>query len=77
MQMTTQYDLDLQQTDDKAAYLHAPIDCNVYMDQLEGLDVKLKTGEKLMCKLNYSLYGMKQAKKKKNAGWFLDLKNDF
>lgn len=47
--------------DVKTAYLHAPIDCEMYMEQPEGFEVKLKTGEKLVCKLNKSLYGLKQS----------------
>ncbi len=31
------------------------------MEQPEGFEVKLKTGEKLVCKLNKSLYGLKQS----------------
>ncbi|RXN12697.1 Retrovirus-related Pol poly from transposon TNT 1-94 [Labeo rohita] len=59
MQLAAQYDLELHQMDVKTAYLHAPIDCEMYMEQPEGFEVKLKTGEKLVCKLNKSLYGLK------------------
>ena len=57
--MTAQYDFDLHQMDDKTAHLHALIDCNVYMDQLEGFEVKLNTGEKFVWKLNDPLYWLK------------------
>lgn len=60
MQMAAQYDLDLHQMDVKTAYLHAPIDCEVYMEQPEGSEVKSDTGEKLVCKLKL-LYGLKQS----------------
>lgn len=57
MQLEAQYDLDLHQMDVKTAYLHAPIDCEV--EQPKGFEVKSETGEKLVCKLNKSLYGLK------------------
>lgn len=37
------------------------IDCELYMEQPEGFEVKLATGEKLVCNLNTSLYGLKQS----------------
>lgn len=51
--------------DVKSAYLHAPIDCE-YMEQLEGFEVKSDKGGKLVCKLNKSLYGLKQSGKNWN-----------
>lgn len=47
--------------DVKTAYLHASIDCEIYMKQPEGFEVESKTGEELVCKLNKSLYGLKQS----------------
>lgn len=61
MQLAAQYDLELHQMDVKTAYLHAPIDCEVYMEQPEGFEVRSDTGEQLVCKLNKSLYGLKQS----------------
>ena len=61
MQMSAQYDLELHQMDVKTAYLHAPIDCEIYMEQPEGFEVKSNTGDKFVCKLNKSLYGLKQS----------------
>ena len=61
MQVAVQEDLTLHQMDVKTAYLHAPIDCEVYMEQPEGFEIKSKTGEHLVCKLNKSLYGLKQS----------------
>jgi len=49
MQLAAQYDLDLSQMDVKIAYLHSPVDCEVYMEQPEGFEVKSDTGEKLVC----------------------------
>ena len=61
MQLAAQYDLTLHQMDVKAAFLNAPIDCNVYMDQPEGFEVRHQDGQKLVYKLNKSLYGLKQS----------------
>lgn len=61
MQVAVQEDLTLHQMDVKTAYLHAPMDCEVYVEQPEGFEVKSKTGEHLVCKLNKSLYGLKQS----------------
>lgn len=59
--MAVQENLTLHQMDVKTAYLHVPMDCEVYMEQPEGFEIKSKTGEHLVCKLNKSLYGLKQS----------------
>ena len=58
MQKAAQENLVLHQMDVKTAYLHAPIDRDIYMDQPEGYE---KVGENLVCKLEKSLYGLKQS----------------
>ena len=47
--------------DVKTAFLNAPIDCELFIEQPEGFCVKGKNGEKLVCRLNKSLYGLKQS----------------
>ena len=47
--------------DVKSAYLNAPIDCDVYMDQAEGFEILSDNNDKLVYKLNKSLYGLKQS----------------
>ena len=49
------------QMDVKTAYLNAPIDCELYMEQPEGYERKGPNGEKLVCKLKKSLYGLEQS----------------
>ena len=66
MQVAVQEDLTLHQMDVKTAYLHAPIDCEVYMEQPEGFETKSKTREHLVCKLNKSLYDFKQSRRNWN-----------
>ena len=58
LQKAAQEDLLLHQMDVKTAYLHAPIDYEIYIDQPEGYEEK---GEDLVCKLEKSLYGLKQS----------------
>lgn len=61
MQIAVQDDLLVHQMDVKSAYLNAPIDCDLYVEQPEGFQVKNEQGEKLVCKLKKSLYGLKQS----------------
>ena len=56
-----QHDLILHQMDIKTAYLNAPIDCEIFMEQPEGFEVPSNCDEVLICKLNKSLYGLKQS----------------
>lgn len=59
MQKAAQDNLILHQIDVKTAYLHAPIDCEIFMEQPEGFEVK--TRKNLVDKLNKSRYGLKQS----------------
>ena len=70
--------LFLHQMDVKTAYLNAPIDCEIYMDQAEGFEVPSGREGKLVYKLNKSLYGLKQSGRNWNhvLHCFL-LENDF
>lgn len=61
MQLAAQYDLTLHQMDVKTAYLNAPIDTEIFLEQPEGFEVKGAGGNKLVLKLNKSLYGLKQS----------------
>jgi hypothetical protein len=67
MQLAAQHDLILHQMDVKTAYLNAPIDCEIYMDQPEGFEVPGNGDEKVVYKLNKSLYGLKQSGRNWNS----------
>jgi len=78
MQLAAQNDLILHQMDVKTAYLNAPIDCDIYMEQPEGFEEPGNGNEKVVYKLNRSLYGLKQSGRNWNSllhGYLL--KNDF
>jgi len=61
MQLVVQHNLTVHQMDVKTAYLHASIDCELYIEQPEGLLSLGENGEKLVLKLKKSLYGLKQS----------------
>jgi len=61
MQAAVDSDLIVHQMDVKTAYLNAPIDCELYVQQPEGYDVSDKGDDKLVWKLRKSLYGLKQS----------------
>nr|GEW83047.1 Gag-Pol polyprotein [Tanacetum cinerariifolium] len=56
--MCAAYDLHLEQLDVKTAFLYRNLEEEIYMLQPEGF--KQKGKENLVCKLNKSLYGLKQ-----------------
>lgn len=61
MQKAAQDNLILYQMDVKTAYLHAPIDFEIYIYQPQGYVKHSLTGEKLVCKLKKFLYELKQS----------------
>ena len=60
MQISAENNLTVHQMDVKTAYLNAPIDCEVYLTQPEGFEVK-QGDVKLVWRLHKSLYGLKQS----------------
>ena len=58
MQLAVQNDWKIDQMDVKGAYLHAPIECDVYVKQPPGYE---EHGSNFVWKLNKSLYGLKQS----------------
>ena len=61
----------LKQMDAKAAYLHPKIDEEVYLEQPKDFEKLDSNGNKLVCKLKKSIYGLKQAAK----NWYHELSN--
>ena len=61
MQIAAQNDLIVHQMDVRTAFLHAPIDTELYLEQPEGFQVKSEDGGQLVYKLKKSIYGLKQS----------------
>ncbi|KAE8720956.1 hypothetical protein F3Y22_tig00017808pilonHSYRG00163 [Hibiscus syriacus] len=57
--LVAQLDLELVQMDVKTAFLHGDLDEEIYMTQPDGFKVAEK--EEMVCKLEKSLYGLKQS----------------
>ena len=58
-----QKDLQLGQMNVKSAYLHSNIEEEFYLEHPQGFVKKANSGQKLVCKLNKSIYVLKQAAK--------------
>ena len=67
MQLAVQNDMITHQMDVKTAYLNAPIDREIYIEQPQGFQQQGKNGERLVCKLKKSLYGLKQSGRNWNS----------
>ncbi|RZB42467.1 Retrovirus-related Pol polyprotein from transposon TNT 1-94 [Glycine soja] len=63
--LVAHFDLELQQMDVKTTFLNGDLEEEVYMKQLK--DFSSNSGEHLVCKLNKSIYGLKQASRQ----WYL------
>ena len=62
--VAAQKDLHLNQVDVKSAYLHSTIEEEIYLEQpAEGFVERGENEQTLVCKLNKSIYGLKQAAK--------------
>ena len=61
MQLAVQQGMIVHQMDVKTAYLNAPIDCELCIEQPEGFVADDKTDGNLVLKLKKSLYGLKQS----------------
>jgi hypothetical protein len=63
MQIAADFDLTLHQLDVRTAYLNAPLDCEIYMNQPKGYELEEPAGSKvrMVCRLQKSLYGLKQS----------------
>ena len=61
MSLATTFELEIEQSDEKATFLHCGLEEEVYMRHPEGFT--LKGEEDLVYKLKKSLYGLKQSPK--------------
>ena len=67
--LVAHFDLELQQMDVKTTLLNGKLEEEVYMKQPKGFPSS--DGEKLVCKLKKSIYGLKQASRQ----WYLKFHN--
>ena len=61
LQKASNEKLYLHKMDVKGAYLNAPIDKEIYVQQPRGYEQSDKSGNRLTCHLHKSLYGLKQS----------------
>jgi hypothetical protein len=59
MQLAAQYNMKIEQMDVKSAYLNAPVEHEIYVQQPKGFQVN--DGKNMVWKLKKSLYGLKQS----------------
>jgi len=57
-QLPVQEGMVVPQMDERTSYLNALIDYELYMEQPQGDERKGPNGQKLVCKLKKSLYGV-------------------
>ena len=57
--LVTQYDYELDQVDVKIAFLHGDLEAKIYM--IQPLGFRAVGRDKLICKLQKLLYGLKQS----------------
>ena len=61
------HNLDVDQMDVETAYLNAPVAEEIYLRQPAGMEREGPNGEKLVCRLKKSLYGLKQSARNWNV----------
>jgi hypothetical protein len=66
LSLTARFDLELHQLDYKTAFLNAPVDEEIYMEQPEGFNEQQPD---MVLRLHKSLYGLKQA----SRNWNLEI----
>ena len=65
-QIAAEFGMSIHQVDFRNAFLNSEIDRNVYVRQPVGFEKFSSTNEPLVCKLNKSLYGLKQSSRNWN-----------
>lgn len=58
--LATQRNLEMKQFDIRTAFLYGELEETIHMEVPEGLEMP-RNREKMVCKLNKSLYGLKQS----------------
>ena len=68
LDLVARLNIEVEQLDVKTAFLHGNLAEEIYMQQLEGFEVKGK--ENLVCKLKKSLYGLKKAPRQQYKNFY-------
>ena len=71
LQLSAKQGHELHQFDVKTAFLHTPIEEEVYLEQPQEFVKRASDGLKLVCRLNKWIYGLKQAAN----NWYKELAN--
>ena len=71
LQLSANQSYVMHQFDDKTAFLHSPIEREVYLEQPQEFVKRGSDGEKIVCWLNKSIYGFKKAAN----NWYKELAN--
>ena len=66
LQVAVHHDMIIHQMDVKSAYLNSDIDRDLYVKQPKGYEKLSSNGDELVCKLQKSLYGLKQSSRNWN-----------
>ncbi len=61
------HDLEIEQMDVVSAFSHADVVSDIYMEQPEGYHVPSSIGIRLVCKLDKTLYGIREAPRASNS----------
>ena len=71
LQLSAKHGHVMHQFDVKTAFLHSPIEEEVYLEQPLEFVKRISDGEKIVCRLKKSIYGLKQAAN----NWYKQLAN--
>ena len=75
LSLSAMLDWEIINMDVDTAFLYAPVEEEIYTEQPKGFEERGPNGEELVCRLNKSLYGLKQSPRNWNQvldTWFME-----
>lgn len=75
LSLSAMLDWEIINMDVDTAFVYAPVEEEIYTEQTKGFEEKGPNGEELVCRLNKSLYGLKQSPRNWNQvldTWFME-----